>query len=43
MAEAIKTLAHIPLPAISPKAVRFPTQFRTLAEPQQRQREANQR
>jgi len=34
MAEATKTLSHIPLPAISPKVVRFPVDFRTLASPQ---------
>ena len=43
MAEATKTLSHIPLPAISPKVVRFPAKLRTLAKRQQRQRKANQR
>jgi len=41
MAEATKTLSHIPLPAISPKVVRFPAQFRTLANRQARQHKAN--
>ena len=41
MAEAAKTLSHIPLPAISPKVVRFPAQFRTLANRQARQHKAN--
>src|SRR5262249_7361553 len=41
MAEAAKTLSHIPLPAISPKAVRFLRQFRTLHHQQPRQRKAN--
>src|SRR5262245_30639446 len=41
MAEAAKTLSHIPLPAISPKAVRFLRQFRTLSHLQPRQRKAN--
>jgi len=36
MAEATKTLSHIPLPAISPKVVRFPTNFRTLHHQQAR-------
>jgi type 1 fimbriae regulatory protein FimB/type 1 fimbriae regulatory protein FimE len=41
MAEATKTLSHIPLPAISPKVVRFPTKFRTLAQPHSRQQQDN--
>ena len=41
MAEASKTLSHIPLPAISPKVVRFPHKFRTLSHLQPRQRKAN--
>src|SRR6516164_7063738 len=41
MAEATKTLSHILLPAISPKVVRFPTNFRTLHHPQARQHKAN--
>jgi len=36
MAEATKTLSHIPLPAISPKVVRFPANFRTLHHQQAR-------
>jgi hypothetical protein len=36
MAEATKTLSHIPLPAISPKVVRFHPEFRTLANSQAR-------
>jgi type 1 fimbriae regulatory protein FimB/type 1 fimbriae regulatory protein FimE len=41
MAEATKTLSHIPLPAISPKVVRFPTDLRTLAISRSRQHKAN--
>ena len=41
MAEATKTLSHIPLPAISPKVVRFLTKFRTLANPRVRQHKVN--
>jgi site-specific recombinase XerD len=41
MAEATKTLSHIPLPAISLKVVRFPAEFRTLPNPQARQHKAN--
>src|SRR5215471_17442699 len=41
MAEAAKTLSHIPLPAISPKVVRFPTDLRTLHHQQLRQCKAN--
>src|SRR5262249_10783725 len=41
MAEAFGTLSHIPLPAISPKVVRFPMNFRTLVIPQAQQHKAN--
>ena len=36
-----RLLSHIPLPAISPKVVRFLTKFRTLANPRVRQHKVN--
>jgi len=41
MAEATRTLSHIPLPAISPKVVRFHPKLRTLANPQSQQHKVN--